>query len=481
MLKNPNYYGLRHDTWRKYQDEAIEQISRTTKRVVVVEAPTGSGKSSINLGLLLVTGKRGFVLTPTKSLQEQYTKEARRTRLIMGKRNYPCILPKAPKGTKVDKAWCQLPNRKCTYENSCPYFVKRAIAQKAQVSIHNYHYYLHETAFYGADWVIADEGHDLQEIIAEFETIKLPRRLPALQELTAHNLKDLKRQAVDLLDFYAQYEPKSHLEELEIVRLCGQLDEVRKTARLYMFSENEKEVSLKPMIPTNPVDALLGVKNERGKRLLITSGTIIDPNMFAKVNQIDDFDYIKVPSVFKPEQKPIYYKPVADVTYKNREQSALLLAREIDELLESKPNVKGLIHPVSYDLAYGIYANLTHKERVLEYGRGANTLKAFRDSPEALWLISPAVSRGEDFPYDQARCQVVAKIPYPPLADPWVQFQVERAPYWYDYRTMQELWQTCGRVCRADDDFGETYILDKQYEVITKRRPNLVQEVVIKL
>ena len=63
-------------TPRPQQTECLERILASTAQVVVVQAPTGSGKSAIMLALARVLRERdakstAYVVTPQRTLQDQ--------------------------------------------------------------------------------------------------------------------------------------------------------------------------------------------------------------------------------------------------------------------------------------------------------------------------------------------------------------------------------------------------------------------------
>ena len=132
-------------------------------------------------------------------------------------------------------------------------------------------------------------------------------------------------------------------------------------------------------------------------------------------------------------------------------------------LVAGHSNLKGIIHTANGDLASylaraavrgcQIYTNSTaNRGQVFDAFRAAN--------PPAV-LISPSISYGEDFPGDHARWQAIAKVPYPPLGDPWVKAKMAFDPTWYHRQAAQGIVQAAGRVVRGPDDTGLTYILDQ--------------------
>lgn len=108
-----------------------------------------------------------------------------------------------------------------------------------------------------------------------------------------------------------------------------------------------------------------------------------------------------------------------------------------------------------------------------EFGRRGQgkeeVIARFCSSPgQGLTLVSPSIMEGLDFKYDICRAQIILKGPIPSLDDPYVmgrfkgvpEIGLPASPTYLDRLCAIDLNQTYGRVCRADDDWGETYVYD---------------------
>ena len=84
------------ERYRKNQREVIEEIRKAFKKYkyVILEAPTGSGKSAIALTLAQLykrLGRKTHILTIQKLLQDQYANDfANKLYVMKGKSNYIC-------------------------------------------------------------------------------------------------------------------------------------------------------------------------------------------------------------------------------------------------------------------------------------------------------------------------------------------------------------------------------------------------------
>src|SRR5690606_38170931 len=91
-------------SYRPGQLEAIEEVRAAFaagKRFVVLEAPTGSGKSAIGVTLAREAGS-AFVLTAQKVLQDQYLRDFEDLAVMKGRSNYPCLV-----ADKIGRASCR--------------------------------------------------------------------------------------------------------------------------------------------------------------------------------------------------------------------------------------------------------------------------------------------------------------------------------------------------------------------------------------
>ena len=101
--------------WRKGQKEAIIQIVETyfegKYKVVILDAPVGSGKSIIAMAVAWILNKRdknGYILASDITLQEQYEKDMKSMHLnwgsVKGVDNYDCN----DNGEKLSMGTCKI-------------------------------------------------------------------------------------------------------------------------------------------------------------------------------------------------------------------------------------------------------------------------------------------------------------------------------------------------------------------------------------
>ncbi len=120
-----------NDGQRKCIVETVDAIANNDYEHVIIEAPTGVGKSIIARMIHMTLRKmhgdktwRTTITCPTKGLQDQYVREDSTIANLKGKKNYQCLV-----NSKISyghsKCIEALRSGKCK-ENQCPYFKARS-------------------------------------------------------------------------------------------------------------------------------------------------------------------------------------------------------------------------------------------------------------------------------------------------------------------------------------------------------------------
>jgi Rad3-related DNA helicase len=241
--------------WRKGQKEAIISIIEAYKnetKVVILDAPVGSGKSIIGMAVAYILnkhGKDGYILASDISLQEQYEKDFKRFNIkwgsVKGIDNYMCIdnMEKNSLGT------CRIRNRKpkgMHCYSQCPYFNARDMAAESPTALLNYAYWLimqnyvnqhmdeGQQLFPSRDFTICDEGHKILDIVQNHYSPRFdPKTLEKLEKLT---------------DFFKTYKINDHKKDFQSLKVLintlfdfDNQDELFKTLRrIEIYLENYK-------------------------------------------------------------------------------------------------------------------------------------------------------------------------------------------------------------------------------------------------
>ena len=88
-------------------------------------------------------------------------------------------------------------------------------------------------------------------------------------------------------------------------------------------------------------------------------------------------------------------------------------------------------------------------------------------------ILSPSIETGYDFKGDLARWQIIAKMPFLSLGDIYVTERKRKSNKWYVRETVLRLIQASGRIVRGISDYGNTYIIDKNFFNIVQNNVEL--------
>lgn len=203
--------------WRSGQVEAIQQIIETyiegKYKVVILDAPTGAGKSLVAMcvsWILNELNKKGYILASDISLQEQYEKDFNKFNLnwgsVKGLDNYLCIDNEEKHSLGTCHIRGKMPKTFSCY-NDCPYYMARDKASESPTSLLNYAYwfimmnyvnlFLEDKIFPPRDFLIADEAHEILDLVQNQYSPRFNNNtIEKLQKITeffnVHKIKDHK-------------------------------------------------------------------------------------------------------------------------------------------------------------------------------------------------------------------------------------------------------------------------------------------------
>jgi len=492
-------------SFRSGQREALDAARDAFadgKRFVVIEAPTGAGKSAIAVALAREAGS-SYILTAQKVLQQQYTRDFPELAIMKGRSNYACLV--AP--THAAAAPC-LTGRRFPACDDCPYFVAKDVAMAASSVTLNYAYYLAELNYAGGfrdrDLLVLDEAHNAEGALMGFVQVTLgeawlaragiQRRLPPPlgdegyfdfaedlvpellergRELDSELRHDDLPEAAALARLQAKQWLDGQLARLELLVGSREDDGVEWVVERRRSSFGDS-LEFKPVEVSPFAEALLF----RGSRqVLMLSATVLDPATFLRGLGIDEDEaaVIRTPSSFPPENRPVVLQPVARLTRHHLATGLPRLVDAIAELCDRHSDEKGVIHAHSYRIAQAIERGLPseHAWRLVTHHDASErdaALAAHLESDAPTILLSPSMTEGIDLSEDLARWQVLCKVPYPYLGDPQVARRMERDAGWYDWRTCLSIVQAYGRSVRSEDDYAVTYLLDADFPAYLRRQ-----------
>lgn len=485
-------------------------------RVVVVEAPPGVGKSHLAMTLARWSGD-AYLLTSQKLLQDQYEREfGDALQLVKGLENYVCDRYPPPARVTTSQGLCRRPRGPLC---QCPYARAKLAALNGPIFCTNTAYFLTLRQWQREQLrrrrvLIVDEAHNLEGQLVRVFTVgfaadqmkawfgaPLPRlasadeyrllfedhvpRLDAELTLIDGRLASLRLPGLgdeDLLSYPLTAEEQELLEQRDrlesaLARLHFFLDagEAEWVVR-YPEGEVVAALELVPLTVSAMAPALLW---DAADVVVLSSAFMGRREIIAGYFGLDaeDVHALSSGSPFAVERRRIAYHPVGVLSKATLPELEPALFDEVATILDRHRTDKGLVHAASYAAARRLLAHLADRapeahRRVIfveSSGAKARALEHHRSSSLPTVLLSPSLREGVDLPDDFLRFQIVTKMPYPDLGDPWTAARQARDPRWYALETAKALVQAYGRSCRHPDDHGVTYILDGQFRHFVQR------------
>jgi ATP-dependent DNA helicase DinG len=490
--------------FRPHQIVAVQEILdhfADGKRVVFLDAPTGSGKTLIGeMTRRLMGARQCLYVCNNKSLQDQFVNDFDYASLLKGRANYP-TLDNPTLFPDVSAADCNREQKtdgsiqcdECWAVERCNYLVARGAAEMAALSVLNTAYLLTATnkarMFAHRDLVICDEADELEsELMRHVEVVVSRGTRNWLNIDLPENVTDMAAWAVWLEEVAHAVSNKAHqmsrrdrkdrkrrqsLEEVvsRIRAIIPRLGEEwvvdgYEDARYRRGTVERETVRFRPVQVRDIAEEYLW---QHGNRWLCMSATIISGAQMAADLGLEDGTWaeVRVPSTFAPERRPVFLdRHVGPVTRKTEAESRPLLVDAIAKIGNDWPDERILVHTHSYDLTRYVSGELLgltpHPIVTYDNSRSREgVLDRWLATPNGI-LLAPSFDRGVDLFDDRCRIQVIAKAPFPYLGDKQVSKRMHGpgGQVWYVVETIRSIVQATGRVMRSEDDWGATYVLD---------------------
>ncbi|ELZ32136.1 helicase c2 [Halorubrum distributum JCM 13561] len=501
-------------SFRGAQEQALADIRdafAAGNRVVLVRAPTGSGKSLLARAIMGAAATAGeaapseatgaYYTTPQVSQIDDVEADDLLDDLavIRGKSNYDCVLP-GEHDTPVNRAPCaRQQGFDCSIRHRCPYFSDRAIASGNRFAAMTLAYFMRTAGsevFRKRDAVVIDEAHGLAEWAEMYATIEIsPDRVPVWDDVGVPDVAADAGPEEDALDRTARFvealrdvairakdelvgRPELDREEVarrdrlqELISELGWfLEDYREpeSPTTWVVDQSGGEGSPIDIKPLDPARYLRHTVWDRGNRFALLSATILSKEAFCRGVGLDPADValVDVEHTFPLANRPLYDVTQGSMTYEHRDETVPKIARLIVRLMAEHPDEKGLIHAHSYDIAerlterlgeFGVAARVRRHDR---QNRDAE-LEAWKASADPEVFVSVKMEEALDLKGDRCRWQVVCKAPYRNTNDSRVARRLEDGQWaWYHRTALRTVIQACGRVVRAPDDHGATYLAD---------------------
>lgn len=510
--------------FRPDQLTATEQIIEAYEagaKVVMLDAPTGSGKTLVAEMVRRRLATKSLFVCSGKQLQDQFVADfGEYARVLKGRSNYPTATMPYPEYTGDDCTGrgCRF----CPTRAECPYQHAKVQAMTATVGVLNTSYLLAEANTAGTfgekevkgrmtrrPFIVVDEADTLEGALMGYVEFKVSARLledlglqPPVKAARTKTVQAWIGSLVSALEVRVEAMQDWDESDVALMRRKRGVQRVLDQARGIELGNDEdpdgwgdwirvyetkwdpkaREERDVPSFVLKPV-----VVNDWGMdrlwrhsdKWLIMSATIISPDEMAESLGLDQagvpWAVVRMPMPFAKENRPIVMKPVANITYQEAAVEKPKMLAGIAEILDRYEGENILVHTVSYSLTKYLADGLLKERQKGRWNRGRQILAYSnakeRDAAVEAFnrtggvLLAPSLDRGLDLPGDLCRVVVVAKVPFPALGDRQVSERLRRpgGQVWYGVQVARSLVQMTGRGVRHENDWATTFILDKQF------------------
>jgi ATP-dependent DNA helicase DinG len=533
-VANKNYNFLNQfpskDTPRSLQIQALEKIAQTFqkgKKFAIVNLPTGSGKSHIGTSVARSTtlideerlsiikeygiykkDKNGsyiyedifktknsfgaFILTVTKSLQDQYTSLFPDLIPIKGKNNYMCAVDNSATVNFAPCLYSPKLKTECFEKNRCPYYKQRNEALSTIDPILNYKAFFNLPEFlWRREIYICDEASNIEEELVGQYTITLSYAFLEAEEISFKKITtedsyetyrwiqdiylQLKNNWIDLkhkISLMGQkYDSSSGIYYKQIQRL-GKLTEKVNTLSLALDKWQTCDYLIEHKDKTQVVFVPYDIKPiaqhifSFADKILMMSATISNPIEFTKSLGIspNDYEFVEIPSTFDPQKSPIYCSTQYNLSYKNMSKDLPKIINIALQICNKHKGEKGIIHTYTNAITEAFKKRTKLDNRFLYRTIGQTNQDILQQHQERekedTVLVSPSLDTGISLNDDSGRFQIIIKAPYLPLNSKRIKKLFEKNPKYYVMKMLDTLIQMCGRCTRSKKDYSTTYILD---------------------
>lgn len=522
---------------RPQQEEAllkIQECFNTDKKFVIGCLPTGSGKSHIGYAVGLSSKKMdddlinlienyeiykknkdgeylyeqeflkrqassAFILTITKSLQDQYKGLFKEIPVLKGKNNYECAVDCQFTAENAPCLFSKSLKQECFNLNRCPYYQSRNNALAYISPILNYRVFFNLPNFLKKREIyICDEASGLEEeLVAKYslnlqysflknENISFKKLLSDNENDALLWLQDIYLQIDknynELKDLLSSYDTsnKNLIREVsrfsKIGRIKHSLEETIENWNSCSFVIEKKDSENVIFCPYD-IKPIAKSIFDNADKVLMMSATLSNHKEYAKSLGITDYEYFEAKSTFNAKKSPIFCSKKYKLSYNSMEKN---LPHVIDialEICERHKNEKGVIHTHTNQITEEIKKKIKNNKRFLfkdEVTNNEMLLEEHKSNENPTILVSPSLDTGISLDGDLGRFQIIMKSPYFPLSSKRIKKIFDKNPKLYQAKMLDKLIQMTGRCTRSKDDYSVTYILDAvAVDVILKEKNNL--------
>jgi Rad3-related DNA helicase len=464
-------------TPRAPQIDAIKHLEQEWDNATIhlIRGPVGVGKSLILRAVQEMTD--GAIITSSNILVDQYKESFEDLNVVKGRKHYSCKY-----GDTCEDHFNDMPKDMdacLKYCGGCP-FTKTRMRAAEEPSVFNPVTYFNLTksaAVPKAPVVLIDEAHALPEFLRSLESriikpqylpigkidISTPQKALVILQQSYHKIMRLVKLKKDANETGGLADDEEAVKYL--ARVIENLIHWPDHYLLALGPTGQGIQLISKNVPKYQVDTLLA-----SNKIVMASGTLF-PNLVQELfgRDIKSITY-QCENPIPAENRLINVMPIAAAM--NKDTPPAMYSMGINKIVEANPTKRGIIH-----MSYGLAEKLPGlNPRVLRHDKASkqDIKNIFLTAKEPLWLLASGMAEGLDLAGDKARVNVISKLSYPYIGDPYVKWRMEKPDgrLWYALQTLTHFMQAVGRTTRSAEDESITYVLDpgvsRLFETIRK-------------
>lgn len=509
------------DTLREQQQEAIEWAASRTEPYLLINAPTGAGKTLINTTLGCLLPGAWTYAVHTIRLQEQVAAVISNLPVFTGRGNHPCLIGQethlrditASEGICTTQQWCphdgSNPEGRRRLDDTvqaspCSYMAQKNLALDRPYRVVNYALllvykplltYSKVHARRQTETLLCDEAHNVEDAVCN--SVSLYLHGPALKRygirLPKHtSLSAWTAWARTVAGKLPQENPDHPTLGLKTLRknmtALTELSDNQEGEWLVELKENGVDLSpiwgaphvTKQLMGHEPLadDATLYEASEARRmgvtQAVFTSATLMGAEYTAEMLGLPEgsWAYLDLPSTFPVANRSINFSPVDRMNAKkiSTPEGRAKMQKAIDKLIEiyvmmGRPT--GLIHAVSN----------RYRDFILTDSRWRGIMTSDEQehadavaSGKASVLVAANLMEGWDGADELCRFIILPKVPFPDLGDERTKVRKSEDGRTYDHRALVSVVQGVGRGVRHSGDYCDAWILDGNWRFLHTRR-----------
>lgn len=486
----PSDIGLpeKFATFRSYpgfsQWDTSAKMAASESRYLGLCAPPGSGKTVLGMTVSrILDAPRTLYLTVNKPLQSQLMNDFADSPLrlfnLVGHSAYPCMSRYYDDSGDLSDVECSEPREECGYNRDVITSLSRTHVSSNYANWISIAKVGDPERFGKFDLIILDEAHNLESLLCSLLSIKLSRR--TVYQLLSRDLPSADSPLETWISWASEMLPVSELalsrsrssdkvdnrgresrETKRIKRLQEHLETISEIRDEWVIEPTNSGVQLTPAFASNYAEKYLF----RGiPKVLLSSATLTSKDFEYLGLSRSDYDLHDIESGFDVARRPFCYWPTLEVDYNTMKYEGCVrqLVNRFDRIIDSRLDLKGITHSVSYDYAELFSSTSRHKILTHRSHTAQRVISHFMSDPLPGHLASPVIGEGLDFAGDRARYQFFWKVPTKYSRDPLIAARKKRYKSYALHLAGKDILQSYGRIMRDVHDWGESFMLDRHW------------------